>query len=274
MGFAFVYIRDKELFHLCLGNEKDGTERIKYVNDPNWFKPEPKPSPATLQVTIQNDLDWAAEDDFVPLHEDVWEDKLETLDKTKDEICPKIKVKLDPLICFHPEDENDFTVQQAFVKPLEDKHVVEHVLKAKNVPFEITKEDILQVFEFYATESRANIGPSSFQTQPKYTYPKIVFDKRTCFVTFSKSTNDAHFALCMTKKLFLDKGDKVHLLRFEYATKKDMAMLENGGQNNYNRSFGYNRYNTNSSRGSRGRGGSYGRGRGGTTNTYRPSNQK
>src|SRR5437660_9509185 len=38
-GFAFVFVTNPAVYHMLLGKNPDGTDRVQYLDDPTWVPP-------------------------------------------------------------------------------------------------------------------------------------------------------------------------------------------------------------------------------------------
>lgn len=57
-GFAYVYVQDSRVYHMLLGKNPDGSERVEYVDDETWRPPEDG------ELTNQTGWSFTDEDDF------------------------------------------------------------------------------------------------------------------------------------------------------------------------------------------------------------------
>lgn len=211
LGFAFAFFTNPAAYHMILGKNTDGSDRIEYRDDPSWVSP------------VEN---WSTTYD----EGSSWGDMSE---KEQSKECPKIPITLDPLITLpaykltqeqiqtkknliiaYNKDKEGFLesmvevpdhafllVSPAIVTPLEDKFVP-NILKAKNVPPWVTEHDLKIRFAPYATNSTTVVDRVVKGRRFKETYPFVnINDDRIAFLIFDPCTHDAQFALHMTKKL-------------------------------------------------------------------------
>jgi hypothetical protein len=94
LGYAHVYISNPEVYHMLNGFNPDGTERVTYVDDPNWVAP--------ASATDTDEMDF---DDMSFLQNPTatttmsWSDLMAGEDAQS---CPRIKVPLEPLMTLPP----------------------------------------------------------------------------------------------------------------------------------------------------------------------------
>lgn len=243
-GTAFVFITNPKVYYMIIGKNPDGTDRIEYVDDPSWEPPvveegantsgwssiEKKPKKEFTMPEIGEDLlnlnwedlcDSDDEDDYpdpqVPLkvafqlppliqlppyilnEEQLKEKRMKIIDENtgKANFDPeKVNVSNEAYLC----------VDRAIITPLDSKYMP-NILKAKNIPSWISKEDLKAQFAPYASDNttfqRRTIKGVKFE-EP-YPFVNINPSERIAFVIFDPSTNDAQFALHMMKKLLMSK---------------------------------------------------------------------
>src|SRR5690606_9795322 len=81
-----------------------------------------------------------------------------------------------------------------------------NILKCKNVPAWITKDDLKVQFAPYASDSETVHERVIKGRRVEETYPFVnINDDRVAFVIFDPSTHDAYFALHMMKKTVIGK---------------------------------------------------------------------
>lgn len=218
-GYAYVWISSPQVYNALLGRNLDGSERVEWYDDPNWKSPT-KP--------LEDALDeLETSDSWVDMIED--EDNVRKLYK-----CPKLKKDLPSLVSIpgykydeeqmsylemkamnvSEEDEkinlnslprNGFVeISPASLRNIED-NLCPNVIMARKIPRWISEDTLKGIFAEYASDSktphRRNIkGQSSLVTFP-YVVITIQKESRTAYINFDPSTNDARFALLMTRKL-------------------------------------------------------------------------
>lgn len=240
---AYVFITNPEIYHMIIGKNPDGTDRVEYVDDPSWEPPaqgeetnssgwcftEPKKEPIKLPPLGESllGINWADlcdsddEDDYAIVNTEP----------------PKIPCPLPPLITlppyvlteeqieekrlkiieentgkkgFEPEKvtvapESHLYVARAAAFPL-DRKFMPNILKTKNVPNWITAKDLKAQFSPYASDNKTLQERVIKGTSVWEPYPFVNFnDDRVAFVVFDPSTNDAQFALYMMRKTVITK---------------------------------------------------------------------
>lgn len=211
-GIAFVFVTNPAVYYMLLGKNPDGSDRIEYRDDPSW-------SPSGSQEA--NDSGWSTISSVC----------------NKEVTCPKVVVPLEPLIVLPPYEltpeqiehkrnkiieENlgkpgfnpslvevpstsHFVVDRAMAIPVDNKFMP-NILKCKNVPDWVTKEDIKLQFAPYATDSETIQERFIKGRKVEETYPFVnINEDRVAFIIFDQSTNDALFALHMMKKTTIIK---------------------------------------------------------------------
>lgn len=233
VGFGYIRVSNSEVFHLLAGRNADGSERVEYIDDPDWVEPE---SDDETDMSIKPGQSWA---DFA--------------EEEERHICPKIKRVLPPLLTLpgYPLDgkqqaeykqqvienakregtyeegmENTifvpvvgtFETSPAFVTDIDD-NLCANVLCTRKVPAWVTEEKLKSTFMKYAsdatTKQKRRVGGQTITD----TYPFVSINQdRNAFITFDPKTHDAQFALLMTKKLDLQgEGGKATTLIFTHS---------------------------------------------------------
>lgn len=283
LGLAFAFFTDSAIYHMILGRNPDGSERIIEYDDPSWT------APAKDQSINENG--WGTTSKYSKIVS--WADETEAAEEEeRKNTCPKIRTVLPPLIIIPPvmltnsqieekrqeiiednEGKLDFdpkmvrvareeylTIEEAMVKPLESKFIP-NILKASNVPEWMNVRHLKSIFSPYVSDSTTNQKRIVHGTTLIEPYPFINFsekdDKRSVFMIFDPDTTNARFALHMQMKTTIrDKIDNVprsSVLIFHHAFKTDRDMMTDINKRPNNRFDG--------ARGGS-RGGARGRGRG------------
>lgn len=233
---AFVFVTNSSVYYMLLGKNPDGSDRIEYRDDPSW-------SPPTDGDV--NDAGWSTISPPVFKPGMSWADETEAEEEYQRQveaekqryICPKIPVTLEPLMVLPPYrltpqqietkrqkicEENYgkpdfdpsrvdipelayFSVSAAIAKPVEHKYMP-NILKCKNVPDWVTKDDLKVQFAPYVSDAETPQERSIKGRRIEETYPFVnINDDRVAFIIFDPSTNDAYFALHMMKKTIITK---------------------------------------------------------------------
>lgn len=235
-GIAFVFVTNPAVYYMLLGKNKDGSDRIKYIDDPSW-----KP-PAEGEMT--NESGWSiTEPVYTPgmSWADLCEEEEEFERQQKENearyICPKIPIQEEPLMKLPPykltseqiqkkreniilenEGKTDFNpdivevpelaylgVDRAMVTPVDPKFM-HNILKTQYVPNWITKADLKAEFAPYASDRVTRQERLVKGNRIEETYPFVnINDNRVAFIIFDPSTHDAQFALHMMKKTVISK---------------------------------------------------------------------
>jgi len=236
-GTAFIFVTNSEVYHMLLGKNPDGSDRIEYMDDPSWEPPKDN--------EMVNESGWTSVTDSLDYSNMSWADicdEEEEFERQKEEeekrfVCPQIAIELEPLMTLPPykltpqqiEDkkykiiqENEgkedfdpslvtipeyayFGVDRAMVIPVDPKFMP-NILKTQNVPDWITKEDLKAQFTPYASDSRTIQERTIKGRRVEETYPFVnINEGRVAFIIFDPSTHDAQFALHMMKKTQITK---------------------------------------------------------------------
>lgn len=231
-GYGYLWVSRVEVYNILIGKNADGSERITYIDDPNWKAPD-IPLDDVLN-TIDDDLSWGEYMDK--------EDEIKAL-----YVAPQIKVTLPPLIeltpiiydsyqseymrqyCNHPEalevfksfgqDQCVIKIAPMFVQDPEEKFC-SNVLCARNIPTWVTEKDLKAIFIVYASNSTAEILRKNKDKRFYDTYPFVTInDRRVAFITYNPNTKDALFALPMVRKLHIVKEKLTCTLIFNHSFK-------------------------------------------------------
>ena len=236
-GLAFVFVTNPAVYHMLLGKNEDGSDRIEYMDDPTWKPP--------ADNELANDCGWSSAAQSIDDSNLSWADLCDLedeLDRQREEeenryICPQIAIELEPLMVLPPYkltpeqietkrqkiiQENEgkvdfdpdlvsvpefahFGVDRAMALPVDPKFMP-YILKAQNVPEWVTKEDLKAQFSPYASDSRTLQERTVKGLRIEETYPFVsINDGRVAFIIFDASTHDAQFALHMMKKTVITK---------------------------------------------------------------------
>lgn len=188
-GFGYIRVSDSKIYWMLLGRNPDGSERFREYLDPNWTPPE-------TPVKSGEDKSW-----------------IDIIEEQDSLIQPKIKEELPPLITIpgynydeeqikhlkELEETEDvpqigyFEISRAYATE-PDKTMIKNRICSRKVPDWIPVEAFKSIFSAYISDN-----------EEKDIYPSVNFVEsknggRIVFITFNPNTNDALFALLMTKK--------------------------------------------------------------------------
>ena len=236
-GFAFVFLTNPAVYYMLLGRNPDGSDRIEYVDDPTWNPP------TTGDV---NDSGWSRIAPPVYVKGKSWADETEEEEQywnkieaeKQKHVRPKIAMPLEPLMVLPPYELTDHQVENKRVRLIlenEDKpdfdpnklevskiahfivssglaareieaNKMPNILKARNVPDWVTKEDLKVQFSPYAEDSTTLHRRSIKGRSVDEAYPFVnINDDRIAFIIYDPSTYNAFFALHMMKKTVITK---------------------------------------------------------------------
>lgn len=206
---AFVFISNTGVYHMILGRNFDGSDRVEYTDDSQWIAPPYSPPRSrSNSKDISINMEWSL---LIEIEEE--KERLITEHNTK-HTCPKIVNILNKLINL----PDDLICEASYVTPI-DQNLSTCILKCHKVPNGINYNDIKKKFSPFASDintlhSRKNKGK---HIQESYPFVTITKD-HTAYITFDSDTKDAQFALHMTKKTKI----KNMVLYFVHARKNDI----------------------------------------------------
>lgn len=185
-GHSYLWTPELDVYELLCGKNPDGSERITYIDDPQWKAPEE-------ELDLKDVSDWGMLAQSEP---------------------NKIKLNLDPLFEFEPIDGYTISIMPAFWDECTE---FENAIVCTKVPRWVTNEMIKRRFIHYEQDKREHYT----KKRKNFTYPIIDRNKGFCKIIFSSlNSKTAFFAVRMTKKLIFKDGLKEKLLHF-YLFKKD-----------------------------------------------------
>ena len=221
-GYSYVWFTNPEVYHMFLGRNPDGSERVVYTPDPYWIAPPPSEEDEK-PTSYPRGKSWA----------DIQEEEEE---KELKYTRPMIKTVLEPLMVlseieYEPGQmeaqrqlmmENavrnkkegqeivvpprfKFVPQAAYVETVDDRYSPE-TLHGTNIPSWVKAEDIKAQFKHFASNSRTVHRRKVKGNFVEDTYPFVSMSEpangeRMAFVTFDRNTHDAQFALLMMRKV-------------------------------------------------------------------------
>lgn len=211
-GYAYVWVTNTEVFNILTGKNPDGSDRVELIRDPTWRPPTKEDIDAFNKRPVMN-----------------WGDELE---EEENLTTPRmIRQQLDPIVKLDPYELSDlqrkvpgfercefgtFKVTPTAVSD-SDPEFIENVICASKVPPEITEDDLKEQFKHYVSDPRKGANRKGGGLE---LYPLVKINhNRTAFITFDQATHDAQFALKISKKVEVKKGDRVITIVFNKAYK-------------------------------------------------------
>lgn len=198
LGYAFVWLSNPVLYYALLGCNVDGTERVEYIQDPDW-KPDDK---------IVEKKSWGDYDDDIPVHKKIELDSLIKLEDFKYELDEQQLEFMDD----KTQKEGFLTATPGFILLNNNEELDATCLYVSNVPVQDSNL-MYDIFSNYAKTPHYN---------SKLYFPKINVHKTQqnniyAIVKFA-SENDASFAMLMTRKIrILYNGEEtIMATRFAY----------------------------------------------------------
>lgn len=231
-GISFVFVTNPAVYYMLLSKNPDGSDRIEYRDDPSWSPPSDGDTvndagwSTILPPIYTRNMDWSEIIDKEVEYEN-------SLQKEKARHTrPKIPFPLEPLMTLPPYQltpeqieakrakiisDNEgkpgfdpalvvipttahFNVDRAMVTSVDSKFMP-NILKCKDVPDWVTKDDLKVQFSPYASDSKTPRERYIKGRRVEETYPFVnINSDRVAFVIFDPSTRDAQFALHMMKK--------------------------------------------------------------------------
>lgn len=196
-GICFVFFKNPQVYHIILGRNPDGTDRVKLVPDPDWVAPD---SEDEIPIAFGSGMGWG---DMMS--------EIEERERAKEQ--PMIRVPLEPLvgdmIAMTPEGEYVIGIQASFEKITSEKRNQYNLSTLfASVKCVIPDNKLLAFLKLFSQSGA---------------YPKIKSGKpkngvRNVYVEFNPNTHDAMFCLQLIKTIQLRGDDGAyHLTRFEYA---------------------------------------------------------
>lgn len=234
MGYAYLWVTNPEFYHILLGNNPDGSSRIKIINDPDWQEGS-QSDIDRIKETMQTTTNWADIDDL--------SQQLDSLTNR-----PTIEIKLPPIVVlpriFYTDEQYqnilqdnylniylnndsippkfiDITIEQGYINNVRNGYTP-YILQCCNTPEWITIKMLKQIFIPYVTNPNTEVIRRICGKRVKGTYPLVhINNNRKAFITFDSNTQDASFALAMCMKLPLvnNTTKEISTLRFYYVKK-------------------------------------------------------
>ena len=215
---AYIHLSNEKVYHAILGKNMDGTDRVSFIDDPEFVMPE-EPLAVALEeynnTTIDETFSWADDTDN---YDDV-------VSKYK---CPQIEVREESLVKIPNYKKNTSIILGcAYVRSV-PKNYKNNILTCFNIPTWTTVEDLnnhFKRFNTYDTDNNSALSKSHADLNNKQ-YPIITIrrDKKmsSARVIFSEHTKDAQFALLFSMYITLHDKSKTKstVLKFWYLKDK------------------------------------------------------
>jgi len=208
-GFGYLWVKDPQAYHLLAGRNIDGTERIQQTTIGNPDELQQQAEAEIDKLTLDTYVDTNGRSRWTPT---AWADLEEKVDIIKARYQPKIDtIKLPSLVSFDKiiKKVKEFTLTPMLVKEV-DPNFAPNILRSSPgtpIPSFVTCSQLQQVFAGYSKDTK---------------YPEVSINKnQMAFVTFSRATREAQFALLMNTKVnFADRNGKKHTVVFVHAYKR------------------------------------------------------
>lgn len=221
IGYAFIHLTNPALYYVLLGYTADGKDNSKYIDDPDWIeipKMTGSGSFGSLSSLSSGSITKSTN----------WADMCE-----EDEIqgVPKIRIPQEPLIKLesyeYDTEQREFdkngnthgtiSITPGYITPGIEEKLDPTCLYVSDVPA-LDYDLLYDIFAVYSKKKMVD----------KYFYPKIKihkFTNDTCNKYYAivkyENSNDAGFALTMTKKIRLLYRDEAITLSTKYAFRQN-----------------------------------------------------
>lgn len=209
LGYAFVDVSNPKFYYALIGCNTDGTERVEYVDDPNWVPPKTVPR---APVDPNRKFSWA--------------------DECEDIVSPpKIRRELPPLLVlkeYQYDDEQKshlqtnethgtLSVSPAFITPGVNEEYDDCSLYVSEVP----AVDYDFLYKIFARYARSSYRESDNRYYPRITIRKCAKDRgsTTGIYAIVKYVHhyDAAFARIMCQKIRARYNGKDIIMSVRYA---------------------------------------------------------
>lgn len=221
-GYGYIWVSNPEVYHLLLGRNIDGTERVECFPDPTWVPKDDDFLEAALNIPYQKGMSWADMAD----EEDILRAEYEC--KIMRRVLPPL-MKIPPIV-YTPQQievlkkqikgegevipaQIEIVCEGAHVYETDDTKYKHNVLYCAMVPLHVTEKDMKILFSPYTSDTQTPYVHRVNGETIKETYPfvRIVSSsgKRCAYITFNERTQDAQFALLMTRRVnWIARHDK------------------------------------------------------------------
>lgn len=218
-GQAFAYLKDARAYHVILGKNPDGTPRICLKEKTDEKKEEKKEGDLssstrwadlededTVKTCITVNLESMIDMSSFRIDNNLNQQKIMDLEFISKGITENIPTSFG--ISIFPANVKKGEIQEAFR---------ENVLYINHVDPSVTEEDLHEVFDFYSTSKDTRFVIECRKSYREFSYPFIeIFEGKTpegkisryAWIVFERMTNDADFALYMTRTFMIQKNFK------------------------------------------------------------------
>ena len=230
-GYGFVDVSNPAFYNIIIGNNPDGTERVEYIDDPNWKPPSDDEKDEKDEKDQKDKDDWSSVTDTDWCGEDDYEVK-----------CPKIRKELNPLVdigkFYYDKEQLDFLEEMREENFSDDEDEVEeygyvsfspacftpgvnegdddcslYIAGIPDEPLPVLENMFYNMFTRYCRTDHYSRNKKNFyprlRFRASYTNGKKLY---YAIVSFS-SHKDTGFALHMNKKIYIKYKNEVLTLR-------------------------------------------------------------
>ena len=184
-GYGYLRVTNPELYHILCGNNPDGTERIHYIDNPEY-------TPIAMEGASWADIVDDEESSKTEIRDPpLFESPVLKLSKKRQAEIKEVYVT-EGITDTVPEITT-VAFDAAYVNALDDKYHP-NVLFTTGVPSWVDEKMLSKIFKKYSTVTDK--------------YPIIKLRNERVEIVFSPQTRDAQFCLLITKKLQVTSGNK------------------------------------------------------------------
>jgi hypothetical protein len=192
LGYTYIWTDKEEIYNLFCGLNLDGSERIRYYDDPDWVPKENLDDKKLSDISNWGDL----------------------AEEEEELVCPKIKEILSPLTDIYRYEEGEYDLR---IGPLLVERIGKNVIYSKNLDNWITEKIINHHIGFFEKDKRKY---KNNKTGKHYHYPLINISKNekkgnTVTIVFSpRNPFTASFLINIIKKIKIKYNNKEKLIFF------------------------------------------------------------
>lgn len=202
-GYGFLWISDERVSNMLCGFNPDGTDRYQEIDDPTSKTPGKK-------IFVQ----------LPPLI------KIPPYEYNVDQLKHFAELINNSKYYIDTEIHKEGYIHVNFAEISQRDAVKNYdTIFSYNIPKWITTKIIRDIFSIYASDSETTYEKKIYGTMMKITYPYVNIIQNTngtnsVFINFDPSTNDARYALLMTKKTLIEAdGNRITMI-FDHPNKK------------------------------------------------------